>query len=171
LAALQASVLRDLPMATLTKLAASARWVHPRTGQQLVFAGRPQPEVYAVIDGAVEGRAPSDPGGTIRERVGAGGLVGLGAALSGTVAPLNWYTAGTTLLALPASAVPAALGPIGGSFGTAAEADAVFAESPALIGLSHEDRLGLASVAVPISLAPGAPVTLSGPDGALVLAS
>src|SRR5262245_2960739 len=108
--ALRASSLRDLPADALTKLAASARWVHPRTGQQLVFAGRAQPEVYAVVDGAVEGRAPSDPGGTIRERVGAGGLVGLGAALSGTVAPLNWYTAGTTLLAMPASAVTAALG-------------------------------------------------------------
>src|SRR6185369_5382644 len=169
--ALRRSVLRDLPDATLSKLAVSSRWVHPRTGQQLVFAGRPLPEVYAVVDGAVEGRAPSDPGGTVRERVGAGGLVGLGAALSGTVAPLNWYTAGTTLLALPASAVTAALGPIDGSFGTAAEADAVFAESPALAGLSQEDRLGLASVAVPVALAPGAPVMLSGPDNALVVAS
>ena len=82
--ALRASVLRDLPTPALTALAASARWVHPRTGQQLVFAGGPQPEVFAVVDGALEGRAPADPGGTVRERVGAGGLVGLGAALSGT---------------------------------------------------------------------------------------
>jgi len=169
--ALRRSVLRDLPDATLSKLAISARWVHPRTGQQLVLAGRPVPEVYAVVDGAVEGRAPSDPGGTVRERVGAGGLVGLGAAISGTVAPLNWYTAGTTLLAIPASAVSGAIRPVGGNFGTAAEADAVFAESPALAGLSHEDRLGLASVAVPIALAPGAGVTLPGPNDALVLAS
>ena len=105
LAALRASALRDLPAAKLDSLAASARWVYPRTGQQLVFAGGPQPEVFAVVDGALEGRAQADPGGTVRERVGAGGVVGLGVALSGTVAPLSWYTAGTTLLALPASAV------------------------------------------------------------------
>jgi putative peptide zinc metalloprotease protein len=167
---LRNSVLRDLPAQTLAKLAVSARWVHPRSGQQLVMAGRPQAAVFAVVDGAVEGRAPSDPGGTVRERVGAGGLVGLGAALSGTVAPLNWYTAGTTLLAMPANAVTVALGRVGGgSFGTSAEAEAAFAASTALTGLSHEDRLGLSSVAVPISLAPGATLSLSRPDEALVL--
>jgi putative peptide zinc metalloprotease protein len=173
--ALRASVLRDLSEPALTALATSARWVHPRTGQQLVLAGGPQPEVFAVVDGALEGRAPSDPGGTVRERVGAGGLVGLGAALSGTTSPLSWYTAGTTLLAMPASAVSAAVGPIGGgtggSFGTADEAEAVLAESPGLAALSYEDRLGLAVVAVPIAFAPGATVSLSGPDDALVLAS
>jgi putative peptide zinc metalloprotease protein len=173
--ALRNSVLRDLPSAALSQLAASARWMYPRTGEQLVFAGGAQPEVFAVVDGALEGRAPSDPGGIVRERVGAGGVVGLGPALSGTPASLNWYTAGTTLLAMPASVVNAAVGPVGGgvggSFGTAEEAEAVLAESPGMAGLSYEDLLGLASVAVPISLAPGATVTLSGPDDALVLAS
>src|SRR5262245_49600570 len=56
LTALRATALRDLPVARLEKLAAAARWVHPRTGQQVVFAGGPQPEVYAVVDGALEGR-------------------------------------------------------------------------------------------------------------------
>src|SRR6185369_11043197 len=53
--ALRASALRDLPAPALTALATSARWVHPRTGQQLVLAGGPQPEVFAVVEGALEG--------------------------------------------------------------------------------------------------------------------
>ena len=43
LAALRASSLRDLPEPQLAALAAGARWVYPRTGQQLVFAGAAQP--------------------------------------------------------------------------------------------------------------------------------
>ena len=34
----------DLPDAALADLAAQARWVHPRTGEQLVFAGAAQPD-------------------------------------------------------------------------------------------------------------------------------
>lgn len=176
--ALRHSSLRDLPGDALTDLAGKSRWVHPRTGQQLVFAGAAQPDVYAVVDGALEGRAPGDPGGTVRERVGAGGVVGLGAALSGSPAALSWYTAGTTLLALPATAVATVVGPLGlarsgGAFAGAArtEAEALFTEAPGLATLSQEDRLGLASVAETISLAPGAQIVLNGPEDAIVVAS
>ncbi len=133
-----------------------------------------QPEVFAVVDGALEARAPGDPAGTVRERVGAGGVVGLGPAMPGRPSPLAWYTAGTTPAGHPvhgggrrrrrwlASVI---------ARGTAREAEQLFAESPALAGLSYEDRLGLASVAVPVSLPPGATVELSGPPDAVVVAS
>jgi putative peptide zinc metalloprotease protein len=177
--ALRASSLRDLPAEALVALAATARWVHPRPGQQLVVAGAAQPDVFAVVDGALEGRVPGDPAGTVRQRVGAGGVVGLAPALAGAPSPLSWYTAGTTLLAVPSTDVAATLGPVAGGLattagkglGTVAEAETLFAESPALSGLSQEDRLGLASVAQPVLLAPGERVTLAGADDAVVLAS
>ena len=59
-------------------------------------------------------RRPGDPSGTVRERVGAGGVVGLASALTGAPAALAWHTAGTTLLAVPSSAVAAAVGPLPG---------------------------------------------------------
>ncbi len=181
--ALRTSSLRELPVAALSELAQRARWVYPGTGEQLVFAGAAQPEVYAVVEGALEGRAPDDPVGTVRERVGAGGVVGLAAAVTGAPSPLAWYTAGTRLLAMPSTAVAAAVGPVTGgslgdasdptgtSSGTAAEARGLFAESPAMASLSTEDTLGLATVAVPVSLGAGAPVVLSGAADALVIIS
>jgi putative peptide zinc metalloprotease protein len=98
------------PPRKLAALASGARWVYPRTGQQLVIAGAAQPEVYAVVEGALEGRAQGDPGGTVRERVGAGGVVGIGPAVAGGPSPLSWYTAGTKLLAMPSPSVASAVG-------------------------------------------------------------
>jgi putative peptide zinc metalloprotease protein len=172
-AALRASSLRDLPSDKLAALAGGARWVYPRTGQQLIFAGAAQPSVYAVVEGALEGRAQGDPGGTVAERVGAGGVVGIGPAISGSPSPLSWYTAGTKLLAMPSSSVATAVGTVADdpTFGMAVEAQELFAESPALAALSYEDRLGLARVAVPISLTPGAPVGLDGGDMALLISA
>src|SRR5262249_37473109 len=175
LAALRGSALRDLPDAALRALAAAARWRYPRTGEQVVIAGAAQPYVFAVVDGALEARAPGDPGGSVRERVGAGGVVGLAPAVTGAPSALAWHTAGTTLLAIPAATVAATVGPVvasaGIGFGTTSEADQLFAEAPGLAALSAEDRLGLAAVAVPLSLAPGAPVTLAGGDTAVIVAS
>jgi putative peptide zinc metalloprotease protein len=177
--ALRASTLRELPADVLTALAARARWVRPQAGEQLVFAGAAQPNVLAVVEGSLEARAPGDPAGTIRERVGVGGVVGIGAAVTGAPAALAWYAAGTKLLAVPSSAVAATVGPIadrvvysaGGGEATVAEAEALFAESPAMSGLSYEDKLGLAAVARPVSLPPGATLALSGPDEAILIAS
>src|SRR2546429_7120628 len=103
--ALRASALGGLRPAALSALAADARWVRPRTGEQLVFAGAAQHSVYVVVDGALEGRRTNDPGGWGPERVGPGGVVGLGAALTRAPSVLSWHTAGTTLLAVPASTV------------------------------------------------------------------
>ncbi|MDT5026663.1 MAG: putative peptide zinc metalloprotease protein, partial [Micromonosporaceae bacterium] len=171
--ALRNSSLRELPGDVLTDLATKSRWVYPRTGEQVVFAGAAQADVFAVVDGALEGRAPGDPGGTVRERVGAGGVVGLGSAVSGSAASLSWYTAGTTLLAVPASAVAGVIGPLalGGTHTTAVEAETLLGESPAFAGLSYEDRLGLASVAVAVSVPPGTTITVTGPDEAIVVAT
>ncbi|WJK40379.1 cyclic nucleotide-binding protein [Solwaraspora sp. WMMA2056] len=170
--ALRASALRTLSPSALNRLAAQARWVHPRTGEQLVVAGAAQPAVFVVVDGAVEGRAPGDPAGTVRQRLGPGGLVGLAGALTGTPATLTWHTAGTTLLAVPSSAVATVVGPLPGPPpADRAAAEALLAETPALADLTMEDRLGLVSRARPVSLPPGAPVRLSGPYDAVVLES
>jgi putative peptide zinc metalloprotease protein len=94
----------------------------------------------------------------VRERVGAGGVVGIGPAISGSPSPLSWYTAGTRLLAMPSSAVAAAVGPLATdrTFVTVVEAEELFAESPALASLSSEDRLGLATAAFRSRWRPGA---------------
>ncbi|WP_326555325.1 cyclic nucleotide-binding protein [Micromonospora sp. NBC_01813] len=170
--ALRASALRTLPASALNRLAAQARWVHPRTGEQLVAAGAAQPAVFVVVDGAVEGRAPGDPVGTVRQRLGPGGLVGLASALTGTPAALTWHTAGTTLLTLPPAAVATVVGPLPGPPpADRIAAESLLAETPALSGLTPEDRLGLVSRARQVSLPPGSPVRLSGPYDAVVLES
>jgi putative peptide zinc metalloprotease protein len=172
LLALQASPLGGLPQDRLAALVERSRWVHPRTGSQLVFAGAAQHDVYVVVDGALEARRPGDPGGTVRERVGPGGLVGLAAALSGAPAALAWHTAGTTLLAVPSSAVAAAVGPLPGPPpAERAELDALLAESPQLAALSADDRLGLASRARPSALPPGSPLTITNAGVAVIVAS
>jgi putative peptide zinc metalloprotease protein len=172
LLALQGSPLGGLPPDRLATLVERSRWVHPRTGSQLVFAGAAQHDVYVVVDGALEARRPGDPGGTVRERVGPGGLVGLAAALSGAPSALAWHTAGTTLLAVPSSAVAAAVGPLPGPPpAERAELDALLAESPQLGGLSADDRLGLASRARPYALPPDAPLTITNAGVAVLIAS
>ncbi|GAB3870584.1 cyclic nucleotide-binding protein [Dactylosporangium cerinum] len=172
LAALRGSGLADLPPAALAKLAEQARWVHPRTGEQLVFAGAAQQSVYVVVDGALEARRPGDPTGTVRERVGKGGVVGLANALTGAPVALGWLTAGTTLLAIPPSTVAAAVGPLSGPPPVEwAELEALLAEAPALSSLGPEDRLGLMTRAQPAQLMPGQPVHLSSGADAIVVAS
>ncbi len=170
--ALRLSTLGSLSAPAIERLAGVARWVHPRTGEQLVFAGAAQPRAFVVVDGAMEGRRPGDPAGTVRERVGPGGVVGLASALTGTPAPLAWYTAGTTLLAVPASTLAAAIGPLPGPPpADRAELENLFDRSPAFQGLSTEDRLGLASQARPVDIAPGQPVVLPGPGTAALIAA
>ena len=172
LTALRASALGRLPTPALAELAAQSRWARPRTGEQLVFAGAAQPNVYVVVDGALEARRPGDPTGTVRERVGAGGVVGLGNALTGAPAALAWHTAGTTLLAVPSSAVAGAVGPLGGPPPVErAELEDLLGTTPALAALSTEDRLGLATRAQPYHVQPGAPIHLAGPLDAIVIAS
>jgi putative peptide zinc metalloprotease protein len=172
LAALRASALGRLPVGALSGLAREARWVRPRTGEQLVFAGAAQPSVYVVVDGALEARKPGDPSGTVRERVGAGGVVGLANALTGAPAALAWHTGGTTLLAVPAHTVSSAVGPLAGPApADRAELEHLLDEAPALAALSTEDRLGLLTRARLVSLAPGAPLVLTDALDALVVAS
>jgi putative peptide zinc metalloprotease protein len=172
LQALQSSALSGLPAAALTQLAGQARWVHPRTGEQLVFAGAAQSDVYVVVNGALEARRPGDPTGSVRQRVGAGGVVGLANALTGAPAALAWHTAGTTLLAVPSSAVAGAVGPLHGPApAERADLEALLSEAPAFVALSQEDRLGLVSRARPLALPPGAPLILPGPSDAVVVSS
>ncbi|GAA3457809.1 cyclic nucleotide-binding protein [Dactylosporangium matsuzakiense] len=171
-AALSSSALSNLPPDALARLAADARWVHPRTGEQLVFAGAAQPSVFVVVDGALEARRPGDPSGTVRERVGRGGVVGLANALTGAPAALGWLTAGTTLLAVPSSTVSAAIGPLPGPPPVErAELEALMTQTPALAALGPEDRLGLLTRARPMHLGPGEPVVLRTGNDALVVAS
>ena len=170
--ALRGSALGRMPAAALTDLAREARWVRPRTGEQLVFAGAAQPAVYVVVDGALEGRRPGDPAGSVRERVGAGGVVGLGSALTGAASVLAWHTAGTTLLSVPVHTVAATVGPLPGPLpADRAELEALFDHSSGLSGLSTEDRLGLMTRARLVALPPGAPLTLPTAGDAAVVAA
>jgi len=172
LAALNASALARLPAPALQRLAAEARWVRPRTGEQILFAGAAQSAVYVVVDGALEARRPGDPGGMVRERVGAGGVVGLANALTGAPSALAWHTAGTTLLSLPASTVAASVGPLPGPLpADRAELEELFDYTPALQGLSTDDRLGLLTRARPVHLPPGSQVSLSDVHDAVVIAA
>ncbi|MDQ7907188.1 cyclic nucleotide-binding protein [Phytohabitans sp. ZYX-F-186] len=170
--ALRASALGRLPLDRLTHLATHASWVHPRTGQQMVFAGAAQPAVYVVVEGAMEGRRPGDPAGTVRERLGPGGVIGLAAAVTGSPATLAWHTAGTTLLAVPPALVATAVGRLPGPPpADRAEAESLFADTPALDGLAAEEKIGLIAQARPTALEPGAPVVLPAAHAALVIAT
>ncbi|HET9519350.1 MAG TPA: cyclic nucleotide-binding protein, partial [Actinoplanes sp.] len=172
LAALQASELAGLPAPALASLAQRARWLHPPAGRQLIMAGAGQSAVYVVVSGALQARQPGDPGGTIRQHVGAGGVVGLAGALTGRAPTLDWYTAGTRLLALPTPDVATVIGPLPGPPpADRAEAESLFADTPALAALTTDDRLALISSAHPVDLEPGAPVVLAGPTHAVVVES
>jgi putative peptide zinc metalloprotease protein len=172
LAALRASDLGGLPEQALAALAARARWMHPPTGRQVVQSGGSQNAVYVVVDGALQARRPNDPGGVIRHHVGPGGVVGLANALTGRSTTLNWYTAGTTLLSLPTANVASVVGPLPGPPpNDRAEAESLFADTPALAGLATDERLALIASAHPVDLEPGAPVMLPGPTHAVVVES
>jgi putative peptide zinc metalloprotease protein len=172
LAVLRSSPLGHLPTPALTDLAARSHWLHPHRGQRIVRAGAVQPNVFVVADGAVEARAPGDPSGTVRRRVGLGGLIGLAGALNSIPSALTWHTVGTTLLAVPAPAVAAAVGPLPGPAPAArAEVEELFAETPALETLPAEDRMALAVVAAPQDLAPDEPVHLGLRNSSVVIGS
>jgi putative peptide zinc metalloprotease protein len=172
LAALRASDLGGLPESALAGLATRARWLRPSSGTQLVVAGSAQQAVYVVVDGAMQARKPGDPGGIIRHHVGAGGVVGLANALTGRSTSLDWHTAGTTLLSLPTATVASVIGPLPGPPPVdRAEAEALFADTPALSGLAGDERLALIASAHPVDLEPGAPVVLPGPTHAVVVES
>jgi putative peptide zinc metalloprotease protein len=171
-AALRASELGGLPEPSLQALATRARWSRPPTGRQLVLAGETQKAVLVVVEGALHGRRPGDPGGTIRHHVGPGGVVGLATALTGRSAQLDWHTAGVTLLTVPASTVATVVGPMPGPPPQErAEAEALFADTPALAALEEDQRLALIAAAHPTDLDPGAPVILPGPTHAVVVES
>ncbi|MEU4162741.1 cyclic nucleotide-binding protein [Actinoplanes sp. NPDC026670] len=171
-AALRASELGGLPEPSLQALAARARWMRPPTGRQLVLAGETHSAVHVVVEGALHGRRPGDPGGTIRHHVGPGGVVGLATALTGRSAQLDWHTAGVTLLAIPVSTVTTVVGPMPGPPPQErAEGEALFADTPALAALEDDQRLALIAAAHPVDLDPGAPVILPGPTHAVVVES
>jgi putative peptide zinc metalloprotease protein len=146
--------------------------VHPPTGTQVVAAGGSQSAVFVVVEGALAGRKPGDPPGTIRHHVGPGGVVGLVNALTGRSTQLDWHTSGTSLLSLPAATVATVVGPLPGPPPQdRAEAESLFADTPALAGLAVDQRLALIASAHPVDLDPGAPVILPGPTHAIVVES
>ena len=172
LAALRASDLGGLADAALHGLAARAHWVHPPTGRQMVLAGGSPAAVFVVVEGALVGRKPGDPPGTIRHHVGPGGVVGLVNALTGRSSQLDWHTAGTSLLSLPTATVATVVGPLPGPPPQdRAEAEALFADTPAFAGLAVDQRLALIASAHPVDLEPGAPVVLPGPTHAVIVES
>jgi putative peptide zinc metalloprotease protein len=172
LAALRASDLGGLPEPALQGLAARARWEHPSTGRPLILAGTSQSAVYVVVEGALTARKPGDPPGTVRHHVGPGGVVGLVNALTGRSTQLDWYTSGTSLLYIPSATVATVVGPLPGPPPQdRAEAESLFADTPALSGLAVDQRLALIASAHPVDLEAGAPVILPGPTHAVVVES
>src|SRR5690606_12743295 len=169
LAALRDSALGHLPLDALAGLADHARWLHPRPGSVLAVAGAPLPEVFVVVDGSVEGRRPGDPGGTVRQRVGPGGVVGLGAAVAGNPAPLSFHTVGTSLLAVPSAAVATAYAGAVTTPVDPTEIEAAFSQTPGLSGLTEEERHELTLRARLASVPPDGPVPLPGPDEAVIV--
>jgi putative peptide zinc metalloprotease protein len=161
-----------LPEPALAGLVAESHWLRPPNGRQVVIAGSTQQAVYVVVGGALQGRRDGDPGGIIRRHVGPGGVVGLANALTGRSTQLNWHSVGTTLLAVPAATVATVVGPLAGPPPKdRAEVEALFADTPALAGLGHDARLALIAAGHSVDLAPGEPVTLSGPTHAVVVES
>src|SRR5690606_3496121 len=169
---LLASPLAQLPASELDRLARYARWRHPRPGELLARAGRAQRDVWVVAAGAVEGRRPGDPGGIIRQRVGPGGVVGLAAALTGATAALEWHTAGTTLLAVPASLVATSMAAVAPAAGAdPAQVRELLAQTPGLSGLAGDERAALATRAVPVTAGPGSPIEMPDPSFAYIVES
>lgn len=103
--ALRATALAVLGEEHLITLGEEARWLHPRTGTQVIGPGPPPTEALVVVDGALEGRSPGDPPGTIRARARVGDIVGIPPDPGGKT--LAWTTAGTTLIALPVAVLVA----------------------------------------------------------------
>ncbi|MEU4687611.1 cyclic nucleotide-binding protein [Actinoplanes sp. NPDC023714] len=173
LAALHASELGGLPEPALHELAAGARWRRPPTGRLLIRAGDHPDAALVVVEGALHGRRPGDPGGTIRHHAGPGGVAALAGTLTGRPVQLDWYAAaGATVLAIPAETVAAVVGPMPGpSPEERDEAEALFADTPALAGLEEDQRLALIGAAYPADLEPGRPVMLPGPTHAVVVES
>ena len=149
LAALRASELGGLSAAALHSLAARARWLYPpRRASSWCSPAAHRPRCTWWWTARWRPAGPAIPAGTIRHRVGAGGVVGLAGALTGAAAALDWHTAGTTLLSLPASAVATAVGPLPGPPPRDRdEAEALFADTPALAALAAEERLALIAAA------------------------
>ncbi|WP_189112773.1 cyclic nucleotide-binding protein [Pilimelia terevasa] len=173
LAALRGTILAQLPDGALEGLASRATWRYPAAGEQVGRAGQPAEAVLAVVAGVAEARTPGDVAGTIRQRVGPGGLIALASVLRGTPSAADWHVGPeTVLLSLPPDAVAAAMSPLpeaGAAERT--EAEALFADTPALEWLPEEDRFGLAAAAAPVFLNPGQPVTLTPDRDAVVIAS
>lgn len=170
--ALRTTAFSKLPPERLTELAALAQWVRPRRGSEVATAGAAMPNVYAVIDGALEARHPGDPTGTVRSRVAAGGLVGVAPALTGAPSALTWRAAGTRLLGIPTGAVARAVGPISGPPpAERAELESLLADTPALRDLTEEDRLGLYARGKAVDVAPAQQVSLKNATTAAVVAA
>jgi len=169
---LEESPLARLPRNALQELAKHATWLRPKPGEPLVTAGSAQPSVYVVAEGTMEGRRRGDPGGTVRQRVGAGGVVGMASALTGAPAALSWHTTGGRLLAMPAALLARTVGPLGGPPPTErAEVEDLLVRSPEFAGRSEEDLLELALRATPQHLPPGSEVRLPDAHDGLVVAS
>lgn len=111
-AALHRTALRELPEPVVTELAREARWLHPRSGETVAFAGPSPRDVLVVDSGAVVGRRLGDSPGTIRARATSGELIGAAAVLRAEPTALTWTTIGTRLLAIPAGLFASVVGPM-----------------------------------------------------------
>ncbi|MDQ3954967.1 MAG: cyclic nucleotide-binding protein [Actinomycetota bacterium] len=172
LAALRSSRLARLPAEALTALAREAKWSRPSTGSEVVAADAAVRDVLVVTEGALEGRRPGDPPGTVRRRAHGGEIVGITPALAGVPSPLAWASTGTRLLEIPAAIFHRVVGPlVGGPPVDRAEGEAVIGAAPALASLPDEEREALLRRMRPLDVPPGKTITLKDPDNGAVVES
>lgn len=155
--ALRGTRLGSLAPAALDELAREATWTRPRRGSTVVPAGASPPGVIAVVDGALEGRRPGDPGGHVRARAGEGELVGVAQVLGGGASSLEWSAVGTRLLTIPAAVFARVVGPLVPKPPPAeqAEIENLLDQSPAFAGVEGDARLALVARAKAVDIEPG----------------
>lgn len=169
--ALRRSRLGGLPPPALAALAREARWVRPRSGEQLVPSGASVPGVFVVVEGRLDGTRPGDPTGALRARAGAGDVAGVAQALIGAASSLTWTAVEALTLLVPREAFVRALGSLPGQVvADRADAEAVL-DVPAFDGLADEDRLALLREMRPIDVEPGSMVRIEEPERVAVVAS
>jgi putative peptide zinc metalloprotease protein len=170
LATLAGTRLGKLPPEVLGALADASTWIHPRRGGTVQAAGASFPGLVAVVEGALEGRKAGDTPGTVRERAMPGDLVGLAGTLSGSVSPMTWSAAGTSLLLVDRDAVLREVAPLVPAVPSEqGEAEAVLASTTALGTVSDEQRMALVRSMRHIDVGAGESFHLSDPAAAALV--
>lgn len=169
LAAIRASRLGLLAPEQVARIARESRWVQPKPGADVITAGASVPGAVVVVEGALHGRRPGDPAGTVRERAATGDVVAVGAAVSARPSALTWTAAGTRLLVVPGAVMAAASGGWSLAAEDQSEREAVL-DLPLFEAMSDDERHEASAQMRPLDLTPGQTISGSNPGRAAVVA-